>query len=413
MAGSTCWSRSPAPRCRCTRWKSASPLRARAARRLPRSTYRRRTAPPAGRAASVSRANGPRPSSRKRWKSRTATASPCARRSSAARQSPRPSCAKRGRVATRSSSWGSIAVPAIHYFSATWQRPFSSARRARCCSSRARACSEPRPRRAPARRTLPRPVLPPAHRASGRALIPNRSSACRRELMLGNEHPAAHARGREGKVHLRFGRARQVALDHESSEATVLGRGHVGAALLGPCYFDAAAFADWTALPFERSLSLRHRKRAVARGVVEKFEDRQAEALGGFRLEHDTRPFDDDLRARAVEILRELRLCQLVQRGAVPTLLHPQVMRGGERLQSRTELFHESVDRAGVPRGLPGHCLNDRQQVFRTVREFAHQQAQMNLAFLARGVVDRGAEQPRDLDRKSTRLNSSHVSESR
>src|SRR5882672_7610217 len=104
---------------------------------------------------------------------------------------------------------------------------------------------------------------------------------------------------------------------------------------------------------------------------------RETEALRRLRLEHDARTLDGDLRAFPVEIMTELQAVELVQRGAIPAFLNQEVMGCRERLQPRAELLDEAIDASGPPRGLPRHGLDHRQQVFRTVRELPHQQAQM------------------------------------
>src|SRR5690349_7193662 len=102
-------------------------------------------------------------------------------------------------------------------FSATWLRRFSNGPRARSCSCRAHARSARRPTPAPPRHAPPLPRAPPKRDDLAHA----------RELILRNQHATAHATGREREIYFGFGRAGEVALDHEGAEAPAFGFGHV------------------------------------------------------------------------------------------------------------------------------------------------------------------------------------------
>ena len=66
-------------------------------------------------------------------------------------------------------------------------------------------------------------------------------------------------------------------------------------------------------------------------------------------------------------------------------------MRGGERLQASGEAHLEIVDVAAGELRLARHRLNHGKQIFRPVRDFAHQKLDVLLPPLALGDVARGA----------------------
>jgi hypothetical protein len=71
----------------------------------------------------------------------------------------------------------------------------------------------------------------------------------------------------------------------------------------------------------------------------------------------------------------------------VPAFLHQKIVRARQCLQPLAEPLQEALDIAGVLGGLARHRLDHGEQVFRSMRQFAHQQAQMRLAFFALGDV--------------------------
>ena len=75
----------------------------------------------------------------------------------------------------------------------------------------------------------------------------------------------------------------------------------------------------------------------------------------------------------------------------MPALLNQDVVGSRERLQAGAELVEEFVGRTRVPCSLPGHRLDHCEEIFRTMGEFAHEEAQVRLALLALGDVHGGA----------------------
>ena len=94
--------------------------------------------------------------------------------------------------------------------------------------------------------------------------------------------------------------------------------------------------------------------------------------------------------------MAELRAHEIVERSAVPAFLHQKIVRARQRLQPLAEPLQEALDVAGMLGGLARHRLDHGQKVFRAMRQFAHQEAQMRLALFSLGDIDGRAGQPDD-----------------
>src|SRR5262249_28233492 len=90
----------------------------------------------------------------------------------------------------------------------------------------------------------------------------------------------------------------------------------------------------------------------------------------------------------------ELRPDKFTKRGAVPALSHQKIVRRSECLQPSAKLGQETLNRARMACRLARHSLDNRQQVLRTMCQFAEQESQVSLTLLALGYIDRGARQP-------------------
>ena len=116
--------------------------------------------------------------------------------------------------------------------------------------------------------------------------------------------------------------------------------------------------------PANRHAPVGHRKRSEFRGVDGQLMQREPKILRRFRLERDRRAVDGDLRFATAAIGGQLRFDEFAQRCPVPTLAHQQVVRRGQRLQSRAELVEKSLDRTGMTGGLPRHRLDHASRFF-------------------------------------------------
>jgi hypothetical protein len=65
----------------------------------------------------------------------------------------------------------------------------------------------------------------------------------------------------------------------------------------------------------------------------------------------------------------------------MPALLDQEIVRGGDRLQARTELVDKNLYAVGMARSLSRHCLNDGEQVLRAMGELTQEQAKMGFCF--------------------------------
>ena len=170
-------------------------------------------------------------------------------------------------------------------------------------------------------------------------------------------------------VNLSIERARKIALDHHTAESFFSSRLHLRTIVFAPIQIDGIVAQR----PIDRHAAAGHRKGAEFRGVDREFVQRQSEILRRFRLERDGRSSDRKLIFAAADISGQLGLNEFTQGCAVPAFAHQQIVRGGQGLQSRGKLIEKPLDRPSVTRGLARHCLNDREKIFRTMGQLAHQ----------------------------------------